>query len=738
MSWNPSPAVSQADIDLLTNLNRHLLHAAAISRSIALRWGVKPLDPEALGLGSFDRQEHDRLPRAAYPHRPYPIAPPPDGPSLESTRQTDGRNVPTHNTHPWRHSPSIPHSGEAPGDALVPSRQRSSEHPSSVPSPSPLPEMESDRTIEARPSRNHKPNTFTNEDEDMSLDEMILNVADGDEPTGGKTSKKSHRNNPILMIEAPGPRHQSSSSAVARDSADRRKNRNNSNQHGQLRAIAHRIPQPIGDPLPPDQPSRTRESSPSLLAYPSSTVPISDTGSTALHISTLDYRFSAGTGHVSAHLAIPPSMETPYGLRSAQVGNKDAHIAFAPLNGPDSMAAVVDLNRNAEAHHVRKPAPVNERTCSQCGRPGRLKDGRSVEKWGPGPEGPGTVCDRCRKKMKRDEKRSTADPALMVPNAVRLDAPAEPSCEPSYSLSPEIERSARHDAENGSLSLAYHPHPHPPHAAFSQPKPSFLSRDKDLIPNPLEDGRYSPSMNIQPVSDIRSESSVDHIHSRTTNDRERRSKGRDPGRIRRKAPSFSPSRSPSPHSILENSPPAPFSHKNSKFHSSPAAVDDASCLLEQELFQTASHPPDPRVQDGDFDSDSTTTQFRKDSQISPVGSTSDGTIVDASRGCSTAPQSVAPNGNFSVLQPEPSPTQGVGFPGSNAHVLASSTGSVLGKRRSPPDGESTVSDVERQRPKKGEILVGGVDNSMSQHLTQPDAHDILANTYASDEADTVR
>ena len=41
--------------------------------------------------------------------------------------------------------------------------------------------------------------------------------------------------------------------------------------------------------------------------------------------------------------------------------------------------------------------PVNaqgQRICRQCGLPGRYKDGKCVEKWGPGPEGPGTVCDR--------------------------------------------------------------------------------------------------------------------------------------------------------------------------------------------------------------------------------------------------------------------------------------------------------------------------------------------------------
>ncbi|KAJ1308173.1 hypothetical protein OPQ81_003889 [Rhizoctonia solani] len=55
-----------------------------------------------------------------------------------------------------------------------------------------------------------------------------------------------------------------------------------------------------------------------------------------------------------------------------------------------------------------------QRTCRQCGLPGRYKDGKCVEKWGPGPEGPGTVCDRCRKKMKRVERRGTADASVLA------------------------------------------------------------------------------------------------------------------------------------------------------------------------------------------------------------------------------------------------------------------------------------------------------------------------------------
>ncbi|KAG1741251.1 hypothetical protein EDB19DRAFT_1828078 [Suillus lakei] len=52
---------------------------------------------------------------------------------------------------------------------------------------------------------------------------------------------------------------------------------------------------------------------------------------------------------------------------------------------------------------------IGQRICRQCGLPGRYKDNKCVEKWGPGPEGPGTVCDRCRKKMKRVERRGTTD-----------------------------------------------------------------------------------------------------------------------------------------------------------------------------------------------------------------------------------------------------------------------------------------------------------------------------------------
>ncbi|KAF8555007.1 hypothetical protein OG21DRAFT_962239 [Imleria badia] len=83
---------------------------------------------------------------------------------------------------------------------------------------------------------------------------------------------------------------------------------------------------------------------------------------------------------------------------------------------PPTPTTVVPQSATAPAppavpHHTPFP-PTNaqgQRICRQCGLAGRYKEGKCVEKWGPGPEGPGTVCDRCRKKMKRVERRGTIE-----------------------------------------------------------------------------------------------------------------------------------------------------------------------------------------------------------------------------------------------------------------------------------------------------------------------------------------
>ncbi|KAG6845676.1 hypothetical protein H0H87_005883 [Tephrocybe sp. NHM501043] len=87
--------------------------------------------------------------------------------------------------------------------------------------------------------------------------------------------------------------------------------------------------------------------------------------------------------------------------------------------GPAALSATIPAPPAAPHGDAPAPGPpvaafpaTNEqgqRICRQCGMPGRYKEGKCVEKWGPGPMGPGTVCDRCRKKMKRVERRGTLE-----------------------------------------------------------------------------------------------------------------------------------------------------------------------------------------------------------------------------------------------------------------------------------------------------------------------------------------
>ncbi|KAF9456334.1 hypothetical protein BDZ94DRAFT_401713 [Collybia nuda] len=79
------------------------------------------------------------------------------------------------------------------------------------------------------------------------------------------------------------------------------------------------------------------------------------------------------------------------------------HIFAPPVTGaPTKKNKFVNVNVTGEPAPAGNLGtatypPTNEagqRICRQCGMAGRYKDGKCVEKWGPGPMGPGTVCDR--------------------------------------------------------------------------------------------------------------------------------------------------------------------------------------------------------------------------------------------------------------------------------------------------------------------------------------------------------
>lgn len=101
----------------------------------------------------------------------------------------------------------------------------------------------------------------------------------------------------------------------------------------------------------------------------------------------------------SVHSAVPNGVGKKPSVPASQLATLYPNGAVVSGGGDPSAPSPVDPA-------VRYPGL---RTCRQCGLPGRYKEGKCVEKWGPGPQGPGTVCDRCRKKMKRVERRGTLD-----------------------------------------------------------------------------------------------------------------------------------------------------------------------------------------------------------------------------------------------------------------------------------------------------------------------------------------
>ncbi|KAH0590455.1 hypothetical protein H2248_000604 [Termitomyces sp. 'cryptogamus'] len=112
--------------------------------------------------------------------------------------------------------------------------------------------------------------------------------------------------------------------------------------------------------------------------------------------------------------------------------------------------------------------PTNEqgqRICRQCGMAGRYKDGKCVEKWGPGPMGPGTVCDRCRKKMKRVERRGTLEnqhQASQLPASASLAHLARSQSHTTIHRSDTLPAIPHHFHLSSTRSDVHQPSPRPP------------------------------------------------------------------------------------------------------------------------------------------------------------------------------------------------------------------------------------------------------------------------------------
>ncbi|KAF9015822.1 hypothetical protein BDZ89DRAFT_1141922 [Hymenopellis radicata] len=123
----------------------------------------------------------------------------------------------------------------------------------------------------------------------------------------------------------------------------------------------------------------------------------------------------------------PHPSANPYPPSGSKVAGEPFHsgqILDAPSTASASLSPDVKIYPAVNEH--------GQRTCRSCGQPGRYKEDKCVEKWGPGPMGPGTVCDRCRKKMKRLERRETIG-SIPVPQLARNNIPIPPPAAASTS-----------------------------------------------------------------------------------------------------------------------------------------------------------------------------------------------------------------------------------------------------------------------------------------------------------------
>jgi len=140
----------------------------------------------------------------------------------------------------------------------------------------------------------------------------------------------------------------------------------------------------------------------------------------------------------------PPQSTQPHLAQPPHIQAYQTHVFAPPVTGPpgkkrpvEKTGTVIEPYTTPAGARLASTAVAaglpaggfpatndkGQRICRQCGLPGRYKDGKCVEKWGPGPEGPGTVCDRCRKKMKRVERRGTLDPHVLHSHGVSPPSP---------------------------------------------------------------------------------------------------------------------------------------------------------------------------------------------------------------------------------------------------------------------------------------------------------------------------
>ncbi|CAA7268752.1 unnamed protein product [Cyclocybe aegerita] len=318
-----------------------------------------------------------------------------------------------------------------------------------------------------RSSRSHSRSGSHSSASSLDVDEMLLRATAGDEgspvqghPHPGMVQAPNGRYYDHMQPQQPQPQQQQQGQAQTVGQPSRRRSEREEVQ-GHPNHIVQPYPQhayPANQSAPPGH----LASAPGVAIAPAPPAPpgVLPPGTAAAQAAAARTGSHVYTTHVFAPVVTgAPTKKSKFpNTAMASAANVDPSNPGAAGNG--TTASVPFAATNAQG----------QRICRQCGMVGRYKDGKCVEKWGPGPMGPGTVCDRCRKKMKRVERRGTLESQQQLQNlAIQQQQQYQPrtTSHAQLPLSQGSDRSIQrtdtmltNQASHGPGSFAQTPHSH--------------------------------------------------------------------------------------------------------------------------------------------------------------------------------------------------------------------------------------------------------------------------------------
>ncbi|KAF8338258.1 uncharacterized protein EI90DRAFT_3118672 [Cantharellus anzutake] len=417
-STQPAATPTPDELDAFATLQHHLFTAVNIAKSLSNRWHVPmaSTDPSPLNDSSSSpslpfspaRANGDGTrkpiylppPRMSSPQRRYPLNGDP------SPRQSTLSQPPFDSRGPGASVNGVGGPNTASRFTTIDREEGYAKHEDEVGSRPPSHREEAPRGGAGRSE--YPPRPPYNRPDDVEMSHPPPETMDT-----WKAAEADYRRYQQDM-EA---RHMEHSRGEREDFVGMKGGRNNSNQHGQQRdTMVHRRPLPL--PIP------KTGSAPAHDGPPPPPPPPGVPAIQMIHVLLIEIYLLTFflPEHLDIHTpclpkvpmhALPPHLHhshpypPPHGFHPGPITNPDGTLVHSIIRPPITPAT--PGRRPASAITINAHG---QRTCKQCGQPGRYKDGRCIEKWGPGPSGPGTVCDRCRKRMKRVERRNLIEAQL--------------------------------------------------------------------------------------------------------------------------------------------------------------------------------------------------------------------------------------------------------------------------------------------------------------------------------------